>query len=76
MQVREVFGEEKDEWWKWADAAYSEFPVYRMTRVADIWRVWRKRGHFVTRGSQKIEISLRLEAPAPISRSQWGLIAS
>jgi len=29
MRAREVFGEEKDEWWKRADAAYSEFPGYR-----------------------------------------------
>jgi deazaflavin-dependent oxidoreductase (nitroreductase family) len=29
MRVREVFGEEKTEWWKRADAAYSEFPTYR-----------------------------------------------
>jgi len=29
MRAREVFGEEKDEWWKRADAAYSEFPAYR-----------------------------------------------
>ena len=29
MRVREVFGKEKDEWWKRADAAYSEFPAYR-----------------------------------------------
>jgi deazaflavin-dependent oxidoreductase (nitroreductase family) len=29
MRVREVFGEEKAEWWKRADAAYSEFPAYR-----------------------------------------------
>jgi F420H(2)-dependent quinone reductase len=29
MQAREVFGEEKEEWWKRADAAYSEFPAYR-----------------------------------------------
>jgi deazaflavin-dependent oxidoreductase (nitroreductase family) len=29
MRAREVFGKEKDEWWKRADAAYSEFPVYR-----------------------------------------------
>jgi F420H(2)-dependent quinone reductase len=29
MRVREVFGEEKDEWWKWADAAYSKIPAYR-----------------------------------------------
>lgn len=29
MQAREVLGEEKDEWWKRADAAYSEFPAYR-----------------------------------------------
>jgi deazaflavin-dependent oxidoreductase (nitroreductase family) len=25
----EVFGEEKNEWWKRAEAAYSEFPTYR-----------------------------------------------
>ena len=29
MRAREVFGEEKTEWWKRADAAYSEFPNYR-----------------------------------------------
>ena len=29
MRAREVFGEEKAEWWKLADAAYSEFPNYR-----------------------------------------------
>ncbi len=29
MRVREVFGEEKNEWWKRADAAYPEFPAYR-----------------------------------------------
>jgi F420H(2)-dependent quinone reductase len=29
MRTREVFGAEKDEWWKRADAAYSEFPDYR-----------------------------------------------
>jgi len=29
MRVREVFGREKDEWWKRADAAYSMFPAYR-----------------------------------------------
>ncbi len=29
MRAREVFGKEKDEWWKRADAAYSEFPAYR-----------------------------------------------
>lgn len=29
MRAREVFDEEKDEWWKRADAAYSEFPAYR-----------------------------------------------
>ena len=29
MRAREVFGEEKDKWWKQADAAYSEFPAYR-----------------------------------------------
>jgi F420H(2)-dependent quinone reductase len=29
LRAREVFGEEKKEWWKRADAAYSEFPAYR-----------------------------------------------
>jgi deazaflavin-dependent oxidoreductase (nitroreductase family) len=29
MQVREVFGEEKTEWWKRADAAWPDFPAYR-----------------------------------------------
>jgi deazaflavin-dependent oxidoreductase (nitroreductase family) len=29
LRVREVFGEEKIEWWKRADAAYPEFPAYR-----------------------------------------------
>ena len=29
MRAREVFGEEKAEWWKRADAAYSAFPGYR-----------------------------------------------
>ena len=29
MRAREVFGEEKDEWWKRADTAYPEFPTYR-----------------------------------------------
>jgi len=29
MRAREVFGEEKAEWWKRADSAYSEFPGYR-----------------------------------------------
>ena len=29
MRAREVFGEQKDEWWKRADAAYSDFPDYR-----------------------------------------------
>jgi len=29
MRAHEVFGEEKNEWWKRADAAYSEFPAYR-----------------------------------------------
>jgi F420H(2)-dependent quinone reductase len=29
MRTREIFGAEKDEWWKRADAAYSEFPAYR-----------------------------------------------
>jgi deazaflavin-dependent oxidoreductase (nitroreductase family) len=30
MLAREVFGEEKDEWWKRADAAYSKIPEYRV----------------------------------------------
>ncbi len=29
MRASEVFSEEKNEWWKRADAAYSEFPAYR-----------------------------------------------
>src|SRR6202050_1048540 len=29
MRVREVFGEEKTEWWERADAAYPDFPAYR-----------------------------------------------
>lgn len=29
MRAHEVFGEEKDEWWKRADAAYSKIPAYR-----------------------------------------------
>ena len=29
MRAREVFGQEKDEWWKRADAAYSKIPAYR-----------------------------------------------
>jgi deazaflavin-dependent oxidoreductase (nitroreductase family) len=29
LRARQVFGEEKDEWWKRSDAAYSEFPAYR-----------------------------------------------
>src|SRR5271168_3804405 len=29
MRAREVFGKEKDQWWKLADAAYSDFPAYR-----------------------------------------------
>ena len=29
LRVREVFGEEKKEWWKRAYAAYPEFPAYR-----------------------------------------------
>jgi deazaflavin-dependent oxidoreductase (nitroreductase family) len=28
-RVREVSGEEKNEWWERADAAYPEFPAYR-----------------------------------------------
>jgi F420H(2)-dependent quinone reductase len=29
MRARELFGAEKDEWWKRADAAYPKFPGYR-----------------------------------------------
>jgi deazaflavin-dependent oxidoreductase (nitroreductase family) len=29
LRVREVSGEEKNEWWKRADTAYPEFPAYR-----------------------------------------------
>jgi F420H(2)-dependent quinone reductase len=29
MRAREVFGEERGEWWKRADAAYPDFPAYR-----------------------------------------------
>ncbi len=29
MRVREVFGGEKNEWWKRADAAWLDFPAYR-----------------------------------------------
>jgi F420H(2)-dependent quinone reductase len=29
MWTREIFGEEKNGWWKRADATYSEFPAYR-----------------------------------------------
>src|SRR3984957_18010779 len=29
MRAREVFGAEKEQWWKRADAAYSQFPAYR-----------------------------------------------
>jgi F420H(2)-dependent quinone reductase len=29
MRAREVFGEEKKEWWKRADAAWPDFPAYR-----------------------------------------------
>jgi deazaflavin-dependent oxidoreductase (nitroreductase family) len=29
MRAREVFGEEKNEWWKRADAAWPDFPAYR-----------------------------------------------
>jgi F420H(2)-dependent quinone reductase len=29
MRAREAFGKEKNEWWKRADTAYSEFPSYR-----------------------------------------------
>jgi len=33
---REVFGEEKDRWWKRADAAYTEFPAYRARASREI----------------------------------------
>jgi F420H(2)-dependent quinone reductase len=36
-RVRAVFGEEKDEWWKRADAAYSKIPEYR-ARAARVGR--------------------------------------
>jgi len=36
MRVREVFGEEKNEWWKRADAAYPEFPAYRARTSREI----------------------------------------
>jgi deazaflavin-dependent oxidoreductase (nitroreductase family) len=29
MRAREILGEEKNQWWRRADAAYSEFPAYR-----------------------------------------------
>jgi F420H(2)-dependent quinone reductase len=29
LRAREVFGKEKDQWWKLADAAYPDFPAYR-----------------------------------------------
>ena len=35
MRVREVFGEEKKEWWKRADAA-PDFPAYRARASRDI----------------------------------------
>ncbi len=36
LRVREVFGEEKNEWWKRADAAYPEFPAYRARACREI----------------------------------------
>jgi len=33
---REVFGKEKDEWWKRADAAYSAFPITGPVQAAEI----------------------------------------
>jgi F420H(2)-dependent quinone reductase len=36
MRAREVFREEKNEWWKRADAAYSEFPAYRARAAREI----------------------------------------
>jgi F420H(2)-dependent quinone reductase len=35
-RAREVLGEEKDDWWKRADVAYSEFPAYRARAGRDI----------------------------------------
>jgi deazaflavin-dependent oxidoreductase (nitroreductase family) len=36
MRAREVFGAEKDEWWRRADAAYAEIPHYRATAGREI----------------------------------------
>ena len=36
MRAREVFGEKKDEWWKRAEAAYSEFPAYEPAQAAKL----------------------------------------
>ena len=36
LRAREVFGEEKDRWWKRADAAYTEFPAYRARASREI----------------------------------------
>jgi len=33
VRAREVFGEEKNEWWKRADAAWPDFPAYRATQA-------------------------------------------
>jgi len=38
LRAREVFGEEKNEWWKRMDAAFSNFPEYR-ARAARAGRV-------------------------------------
>ncbi len=36
VRAREVFGDEKNEWWKLADAAYPDFPAYRARAGRDI----------------------------------------
>jgi deazaflavin-dependent oxidoreductase (nitroreductase family) len=36
LRAREVFGDEKNEWWKRADAAYPDFPAYRARSGRDI----------------------------------------
>jgi deazaflavin-dependent oxidoreductase (nitroreductase family) len=33
MRAREVFGGEKNEWWRCADAAYAEFPAYQRVQA-------------------------------------------
>ncbi|MFI5635436.1 nitroreductase family deazaflavin-dependent oxidoreductase [Streptomyces sp. NPDC051664] len=36
MLARELSGDEKEEWWKRADAAYPDFPEYRKTAGREI----------------------------------------